>query len=472
MRFTCAIVAAVALVLATLPRAYAADMPVKAPPAPAAAINWTGFYINGGVGYGIWSADTTTQSPTTGTCVLCVTQTQGGKGWFGVVGAGYDYQFAPSFVAGVFGDFNFGSIKGTFQDQGPFLVGETKERSAWAAGGRVGWLATPNALVYVNGGYTSARFSGATMLNTGNGAATSSTPDVTTHGWFIGGGTETTLSIFGLFGPGWFLRSEYRYASYQNQTLTDTGVTPLNSINFKPVVQTVTSEILYKFNSGGPTYQAPAPIAPASWTGFYVNAGVGYGGWSADTTTQSAITGGCVLCVTQTQGGKGWLGLAGGGFDYQILSNIVIGVLGDYDFSSLKGTIQDQGPFFAGEIKQKSAWAVGGRAGWLLTPAVLSYADAGYTQARFSGANMVNTFTGASTAFSTPETTFNGWFLGGGLEVAVTPNLFWRNEYRFSRYQNETLPDTNGAIPANSINFKPSVQIVTSQLVYKFNWLR
>ena len=58
-------------------------------------------------------------------------------------------------------------------------------------------------------------------------------------------------------------------------------------------------------------------------------------------------------------------------------------------------------------------------------------------------------------------------------EAAVTPNLFWRNEYRFARYGTETLPDTNatGATPA-SITFKPSVQTVTTQLVYKFSWSR
>ena len=43
--------------------ASAADLPMKAPvKAPdAVATNWTGVYVNGGLGYGIWSADTTTQ---------------------------------------------------------------------------------------------------------------------------------------------------------------------------------------------------------------------------------------------------------------------------------------------------------------------------------------------------------------------------------------------------------------------------
>ena len=87
---------------------------------------------------------------------------------------------------------------------------------------------------------------------------------------------------------------------------------------------------------------------PVNWTGFYVNGGFGYGGWAADTTTESPITGACILCYVQVQGGKGWLGVGGAGFaDFQVMPKVVVGVFGDYDFSSLKGTIQDQGPFFA-----------------------------------------------------------------------------------------------------------------------------
>jgi outer membrane immunogenic protein len=67
-------------------------------------------------------------------------------------------------------------------------------------------------------------------------------------GWFVGGGIENTLSMFGLFGPGWYLRTEYRYAQYSNQNFPEINAYPLNSLNFKPAVQTITTEVLYKFN--------------------------------------------------------------------------------------------------------------------------------------------------------------------------------------------------------------------------------
>lgn len=371
----------------------------------------------------------------------------------------------------MFGDFNFGSLKGTIQDQDPFFAGETKEQSSWAAGARLGWLVTPDFLAYVNGGFTSARFSSANMVTTFVGATTAfSTPAFTTNGWFIGAGTEVTMpSILGLqLGPGWFWRNEYRYASYDRKTLADTnGIASDSSINFKPVVQTVTSQLVYKLNTGGPTYHT-APPPPVNWNGFYVNAGLGYGAWAADTTTVNAVTGACVLCVVQTQGGKGWLGAVGAGYDYQLLTRFVVGVFGDFSPSSLKGSIQDQGPETTGDIKQQWSWAAGARAGLLVTSQVLTYINGGFTSARFSGATMVSSFTGAPTTSSTSPFTTNGWFLGGGMEAAILPNLFWRNEYRVGHYSSKTIPDSG----ADSITFRPTVQTITSQLVYKFSWMR
>ena len=52
-------VLAIAALTAMTVSASAADLAVKAPPpaAPAPVYNWTGFYIFGGAGGGIWAAD-------------------------------------------------------------------------------------------------------------------------------------------------------------------------------------------------------------------------------------------------------------------------------------------------------------------------------------------------------------------------------------------------------------------------------
>lgn len=236
----------------------------------------------------------------------------------------------------------------------------------------------------------------------------------------------------------------------------------------------------------------PPPPAPTSWTGFYLDAGGGYGLWSSDTTTVAnpfsvvPPPGTCILCVVQTQGGKGWLGRVGGGFDYQIGRQIVIGALADWDFSSLSGTIQDQGPFFAGTIKENQSWAAGARIGWVIAPQVLTYVNGGYSATHFNSAGFVSTFTGVPATlggvqFATPAFWKSGWFLGGGVESSLAgflpglpSGLFLRTEYRYASYGSTTLTDCAGPVTAatcgNSITFKPSNQTVTTSLVWRFNW--
>jgi outer membrane immunogenic protein len=101
---------------------------------------------------------------------------------------------------------------------------------------------------------------------------------------------------------------------------------------------------------------------------------------------------------------------------------------------------------------------------------------AGYTQARFSSATMFSMATAAPfNGLSTPAFTADGWFAGGGVEAAVIPGLFWRNEYRYAQYGSETVADTStnpAALIRNNINFKPTVQTITTQLVYKFGTAR
>ncbi|MCK9912902.1 autotransporter domain-containing protein, partial [Microbacteriaceae bacterium K1510] len=61
------------------------------------------------------------------------------------------------------------------------------------------------------------------------------------------------------------------------------------------------------------------------WTGLYANAGIGYGLWDAQTTTDAP--GRCVSCAKTDHAGKGWLGEVGVGYDYQLSSRFVAGVL-------------------------------------------------------------------------------------------------------------------------------------------------
>ena len=238
--------------------ASAADMarPYTKAPVVAAAPSWTGFYIFGGAGGGIWDASTFTRVTPGGTA-LSINQTQGGDGWFGTVGAGYDWQVNQTWVVGIFGDGQFGSLKGTIQDPVFGLTSSIKLQDAWAAGVRVGYLVAPNVLSYVNGGYSGSHWSGTTLLNTFSGLPVGAhTNSFNRNGVFVGGGVENNLNIFGISAPGWFMKTEYRLAYIGNKAVSEkvdgTNVLVGRDINFKPLVQTISTSLVYRFNWGGP----------------------------------------------------------------------------------------------------------------------------------------------------------------------------------------------------------------------------
>ena len=68
-----------------------------------------------------------------------------------------------------------------------------------------------------------------------------------------------------------------------------------------------------------------------------VGGGFGYGMWNADTSATDTNLD--FTTATVTNGGRGWLGTLRGGFDYQFSEHIVAGVLGDYDFANITGTL-------------------------------------------------------------------------------------------------------------------------------------
>ena len=254
------LVLALTAVAAFTGSASAADLaarPYTKAPAPVApAYSWTGFYIFGGGGGGLWDSDTSVVTTGTGAPIVGINQKQGGDGWYGTVGAGYDWQFSSSWVAGIFADGQFGSLKGSIQDQSAFLVGQEKMRDAWAVGARVGYLVAPNVLSYVNGGYSGSSWSGTTLLDSRSGLPSGfHTNSFDRNGWFVGGGVENSLNIFGIAAPGWFMKTEYRAAVYDKKNISEldgTNALVGRDITFKPLVQTISTSIVYRFNWTGP----------------------------------------------------------------------------------------------------------------------------------------------------------------------------------------------------------------------------
>jgi outer membrane immunogenic protein len=242
------LLAATALALAS-GAAFAADMsmPMKARPAPPPAYSWTGCYVDGGGGYGVWNqSHTTVAFP--GGAPLSSEQTAGGRGYYGTIGGGCDYQFPVSgignVVVGVLGGYDFMSLKGAFNSAiGPLTSAYEKETGSWDAGGRVGYLVTPNFLTFVSFGYTQAHFNSPTFI----GIATT-LPSHNYNGWFLGGGAETSLSPW--LPVGFFLRSDYKFSTYSAATLQySTAGAPLAfGERINPYVQQIGTELIYRFN--------------------------------------------------------------------------------------------------------------------------------------------------------------------------------------------------------------------------------
>jgi outer membrane immunogenic protein len=267
------VLALTAMAALTAP-ALAADMApryAKAPVAVAPAVSWTGCWISGGGGYGISRTDRYSRDGAApfGTNVLGATS--GSDGWLATAGVGCDYQFSGRWVVGAFVDGTYSDIKGDHAwrvfGPGETFVGENKMDWSWAVGGRIGYLVNPSFLTYFNAGYTQAHTEAYNLreIVAGFGATGLQVPGRTFDGFFVGSGFEYQLDFL----PGLFVKTEGRASWYDrgDSSLTcqfagtrcaGAGVAPFNLANGGNIdsrrltVYTAKTELVYRFNWGGP----------------------------------------------------------------------------------------------------------------------------------------------------------------------------------------------------------------------------
>ena len=234
--------------------------------------------------------------------------------------------------------------------------------------------------------------------------------------------------------------------------------------------------------------KAPAPVvAVTNWTGCYVGGGGGYGLYNQENTgyidVQPGVPQRLPTTPSATAGGRGYFGTVQGGCDYQFALgswNMVVGAFGDYDFSSIKGQLNLPFSLFTGTEKLTDKWALGGRIGALVTPQLLTYFSAGYTEAKYGQVNFdfYNPFVIAGAGQYWGSRWYKGYFLGAGDEYALgfMPGLFWKTEYRFSQYDTATNqnrftgPVGAGVLTGFSYDSKKYDHTIRSELVYRFNW--
>jgi outer membrane immunogenic protein len=231
------LICAVATMTAISAPAVAADMAVKAAPAPVVALyNWTGFYVglNAGYAWGDSNHDSTFTCPVAGTCPVNVPANQAlfaaigsgslsPAGFTGGAQAGYNWQSA-NFVFGLETDFNALNLKATRLGAAP----STNTASIFSTSssistdwlftfrGRIGVTVAPTVLLYGTGGLavTDARLSNAAAVTPPGPAAGASTSSQTLTGWTAGGGVEWALS------RNWTLKGEYLYVNFGSLSTT------------------------------------------------------------------------------------------------------------------------------------------------------------------------------------------------------------------------------------------------------------
>lgn len=137
---------------------------------------------------------------------------------FGTVQVGYDFQFVPRWVVGVFADFDFNDgAKTRFNDttllstgapgDALFVSGSADIDNSWNVGGRLGFLVNPTLLFYglAAWNHTDIDIKGSFSTNVDGGTPVSFRDSDTLDGLTVGAGFETMV-VRGLT-----LKFEYRF---------------------------------------------------------------------------------------------------------------------------------------------------------------------------------------------------------------------------------------------------------------------
>jgi len=216
--------------------ATAADVaPYYRAPPMVPIFTWTGFYAGANVG-GAWSSNNALWSPLPSSAAFGVFPIAGDTGGSSAIGgfqAGYNWQFAPTWVVGLEGDWSWAKTGSSFNapwttNPGSVTVpGSFTSMSStldWVSSlrARLGYLVLPNLMVYGTAGGAWGKIDYAASNNGGVVPyATSTAFSNTQGGWVAGGGLEWMIT------NNWLLRGEYLYYSLESSPSVVAGsVTP------------------------------------------------------------------------------------------------------------------------------------------------------------------------------------------------------------------------------------------------------
>lgn len=211
-----------------------------------------------------------------------------------------------------------------------------------------------------------------------------------------------------------------------------------------------------------------APVA--NWTQFYVGGGLGFD-FATGRSNLAPVGGGPDLfSLDGLQGAD--LGLSVfAGFDVQVAPRFVVGGFVDYDWSRQRTTASASSPFFGQSLSAAlpsldQGWTIGGRAGFLVTPDILLYGLAGYSEMRINNWNLNYVILGGGPSFTVQESglTSHGYTVGAGAEYRLANNVSLRGEYRYVALGRNTTVDPLGAVWTTDL----SEHVVRIGAAYRF----
>jgi len=476
--------------------AFAADMPVKAPPRIAAVdYGWGGLYVGAGVGFRSTTSNPTVTAEDNGgqtAAAFCPTQVPFG----GCVSSvpmndtafrvspyiGYNWQLGARGIVGVEADAGFASRTTTVLGmryphsiESSGIKGDTFSlKTSWDASlrARGGVLVDPAVLLYATAGIAWLHIETTSTCETNPGIGTCRTglfqPAVITHattrtGWTVGGGIEAMLW------PNWIARAEYRYADFGTASFTGTravaGTTRITSYDVDLRTHTATFGLAYKLGGAGPGAGAMAAFASAapaaSWSGFYVGGSAGVRSTQVDwkVTADEIVGPSCVgfptppgPCFSEPMNNTAFRVGPYAGFNWQAAPRWLVGLEADVGWANKTTTIagmeypttQTFTAFGADSIAVKTTWdaSLRARVGFLARPALLLFATGGPAWLHVESTSTCSTVASGDcqnlAAFGPAvikhATTKSGWTAGGGIEAMLGRNWLARGEYRYADF--------------------------------------
>lgn len=405
---------ALAVVMAAPISALASDLPSKTaaqqPPVVLPVFTWTGFYVGASLEQSMGNIEFKSTD-------LFEANGFGARGLGLGMLAGYDQMISDRWLVGaqISADRSNMAAKASVNVYNGGVNASATENWSGSLSGRVGYLASPNTLIFTSLGATMAQGTGSISETVGGQVVAYEAKKKQFYGVaYTGMGVETK------FAGNWRARFEYD-TSFLKATAHRSGY----AVDIMPEIGAAKISLIYGF---GEKNQAPVSTTAPSWTGLYLGAGAGHNQVSTKYNLPYLGDVPASDLTLNGLGAAGWSGSLLTGYNYQINNAIVVGAEIVGSLSTLKSKYTLEHDSFGVEGHSPSWLSERARLGYLLTPETLVYGSVGYTEER-SNLKSIGYISGV-----TEKYTLRGLELGGGAETWLTNHISARLDYSMSDF--------------------------------------